>query len=44
MNLRRPVWHLGALGANNGPLVGTTREVLAQVLDERDPSGRAKPV
>jgi len=35
MHLRRPVWHHGALGANNDPLVARTRAVLAQVLDER---------
>ena len=33
---QRPVTHHGFLGANNDPLAVTIREVLAQVLDERD--------
>jgi hypothetical protein len=33
---QRPVSHHGILGANNDPLVATIREVIEQVLDERD--------
>jgi len=40
---RVSVWHHGAPGTNNDPLVGTSRDVLAQALDERDLSGRVEP-